>query len=255
MNDLVTVVLNGYKRPHVLREQFDAYQNQSIGIPQIMFWANLENGMGNIPFDKHVVNNSVSAFADRNHGVWARFAYALNARTPYICVVDDDTIPGKRWLENCLRTIQEKKQDAVLTTRGVMLKSNMYPSPDSYEVFGWSHPNEEIQEVDFGGHCWFFHTRILRMFWALSPDVLPLNFGEDMHLSYAAYRFAKIRTFVPKHPKDDTELWGSLPEAGMDYGQELVATSRRQDAIDGMNQYYQWMMNNGYVHLLQREKD
>lgn len=252
MNDLVTVVLNGYKRPHVLKEQFDAYQNQSIGIPQVMFWGNLPDTVESIDFDKHVVNSSVSAFADRNHGTWSRFAYALNARTPYICITNDDTVPGKRWLENCLRTIQDKKQDSVLTTKGTVLKSGTYPSP-VHESFGWANPNEEIEEVDFGGDCWFFHARILRMFWALSPDLLPLNFGEGMHLSYAAYRFAKIKTFVPKHPKDDTELWGSLPDAGVKYGQELIATSRLPEAINGSGQYYAWMMNNGYEHLSERK--
>lgn len=246
MNDLVTVVLNGYKRPHVLREQFDAYQNQSIGIPQIMFWGNLEDKTTYPDFDKYVVNNSISVFSDRNHGSWARFSYALNARTPYICIADDDAVPGKRWLENCLKTIQGEKQDAVLTTNGIVLQLD-----GSQTSHGWKNPNEKPQEVDFGANCWFFHSRILRMFWALSPDLLPLNFGNGIHLSYAAFRFSKIKTLVPKHPKDDTEFWGSLPKCS-EYGEELVANFRKPEVIDGTNQYYNWITNNGYVNLVQR---
>jgi hypothetical protein len=248
----VTVVLNGYKRPYALKEQYEAYSNQSVGKPEFMFWANLPDGWSAINFDKNVVDNCISAFADRNHGVWARFAYALNAKTPYVCVADDDTIPGSRWLENCLQTMQETKE-SVLTTRGIRFKTDTYPSPESYEPIGWCNPNEETELVDFGGHCWFFHIRLLKAFWLHSPDILPLNFGEDINLSYAAWAAAGINTYVPKHPKDDTSLWGSTRDKALEYGEDMMATSRNPQASAGMNDYYRWIMSKGYVQVKDRK--
>jgi hypothetical protein len=49
--------------------------------------------------------------------------------------------------------------------------------------------------------------------------------GEDMHLSYTAQKYGKIKTFVPPHPKTDLELWGSDPQKGMQYGTEAHAIS------------------------------
>jgi hypothetical protein len=248
----VTVVLNGYKRQYALKEQYDAYMNQSIGSPQIMFWANLPDGWSQINYDRSVVDNCISAFADRNHGVWARFAYALNAKTPYVCVVDDDTIPGSRWLENCFNTLQEKKEEAILTTRGIRIKNENYPAPDSYEPIGWCNPNEEIELVDFGGHCWFFHIRMLKAFWLHSPDILPLNFGEDMNVSYGPWAAGGIKTYVPKHPKNDTSLWGSIRETALEYGEDNNATSRSAEASAGMNEYYKWITQKSYIKVKDR---
>ena len=58
-------------------------------------------------------------------GVWARFAYALNAKTEYIAMFDDDTIPGPLWFENCLNTM--KRHEGLLGTIGLVLDT-----PHSY---------------------------------------------------------------------------------------------------------------------------
>ena len=250
----VTVVMNGFKRPHAAKEQYEAYRNQSTGTPKFLFWGNYD-GKNTIEdsFDRYVVDGSKSAIANSNMGVWARFAYALNADTSYVCVADDDTIPGKCWIENCIDTIEEIGNQAVLTTRGVRIKSNNYPMPESYDAVGWPSQNEKIEQVDFGGHCWFFHKTLLKAFWIDAPDVLPLNYGEDINISYAAWNTANCNTYVPKHPKDNKELWGSLN--GSKYGEDMNATSRLGDASQGMFQYFNWILRKGYVPVLARNQD
>ena len=102
---MITVLLNGYKRPHTLKEQYEAVKAQSVGDVDVMFWGNYdESSMEKFPHD--VIENCTAAFCNQNLGVWARFAFALNSYSQYICVLDDDTIPGSRWLENCMNTIQ-----------------------------------------------------------------------------------------------------------------------------------------------------
>lgn len=256
MNTAVTVVMNGFKRPYAAKEQYEAYRNQSTGTPKFLFWGNYT---GDAPidktFDKYVIDGSKSAIANTNMGVWARFAYALNASTPYICVADDDTIPGSKWLENCIDTIENLGDQAVLTTRGVRIKNNQYPAPHSYDAVGWCSANENIEQVDFGGHCWFFHKHILKAFWLNAPDVLPLNYGEDIHISFAAWKTAKCNTFVPPHPINNLDLWGSVKEKASAYGEDENATSRSAEASQGMFAHLDWVMRQGYMPILARKND
>lgn len=253
LDNRVTVVLNGYKRSEASQSQYDAYRKQSVGTPEFLFWGNMPEGVADIPFNKHVVDNCTSAICNKNLGVWARFAYALNAQTPFICIVDDDTIPGEKWLENCIDTIYEINKPAVLTTRGVKLKNNRYPEPDSYDVYGWCKPNENTEKVDFGGHCWFFHKSLLKLFWFHAPDVLPLNYGEDIHISYSSLLGCGAETFVPKHPENKCELWGSLRESALHYGEDKNATSRNNQASIGMYKYIQHILQKGYTPVVNRE--
>ena len=54
----------------------------------------------------------------RNYGVWARFAFALNSTSDYVCVFDDDTIPSEKWFENCINCI-ENENNGLYGTIGV----------------------------------------------------------------------------------------------------------------------------------------
>ena len=99
----ITVILNGYRRPHTLTPQMEALKRQTIKPDMVMFWQNKDS---DVRFDYSTLSNCVVTTSNANFGVWARFAYALNATTEYVCVFDDDTIPGPKWLENCLETIK-----------------------------------------------------------------------------------------------------------------------------------------------------
>ncbi len=97
----VTVVLNGYKRGAHLKTQLDAIKRQTVQPDEILLWQNFGED-----FKSELTSQTTHASCNKNLGVWARFAFALNAKTEYICVFDDDTIPGPKWLENCLETIK-----------------------------------------------------------------------------------------------------------------------------------------------------
>ena len=143
-----------------------------------------------------------------------RFAFALNAKSEYICIFDDDTIPGRKWLENCYNTIQTR--EGLLGTIG-LLYQNPFP-PDNpncsyyeyYERVGWANPNEEIKQVDLVGHSWFFKKEWLSDYWREQPNPKYNLCGEDMHFSYMLQKYRNLPTFVPSHPKNDTEMWGSI---------------------------------------------
>ena len=124
---------------------------------------------------------------------------ALNSRNEFICVFDDDTIPGKNWIKNCLQTLE--KQNGLLGARGVRFASKKYIVG---EEFGWSNPSNEIEQVDIVGHSWFFKREWLSYFWREIPNFNELSFvGEDIHFSYVLQKYLGLNTYVPPHPNED----------------------------------------------------
>ena len=249
---MITVVLNGFKRPHTLKEQYDAIKSQTVRDVEIMFWGNVIEGVISFPGD--VINTCVSAVSNSNHGTWGRFAYALLAKTRYVCVIDDDTIPGSKWLENCLATMET--HIGILSTRGAIMNlghDREYPFGKSYTPVGWCDPNEEPVRVDMGCHSWFFEKEWLRAYWAEMPSALPVNFGEDTHISYAIKKHFGINTYVPPHPKDDMEMWGSKPKTGHAYGNDGNGISETPGGLPGMNGYWNFVRDHGYKIIAEEE--
>jgi hypothetical protein len=217
VNKKITVILNGYRRPHTLKAQMAALGQQTVPPQSVMFWQNKDSDE---KFDYSLLQSCLVTVSNANFGVWARFAYALNATTEYVCVLDDDTIPGSKWLENCLDTIE--KQEGLLGAIGVVFKDENYIN---YDRHGWANPNEEIKQVDIVGHSWFFKREWLGAFWREAPVPESRICGEDMHFSYSIQKYLGLGTFVPPHPKDDQEMWGSNPSLAFQYGVDKNAIS------------------------------
>jgi hypothetical protein len=232
----ITVILNGYKRPQFLQEQINAIQNQTVKPREIMLWQNNTEG-----FDSNITNTITIAASSKNLGVWARFAYALNAKTEYICVFDDDTIPGSKWFENCLETM--KTHEGLLGTVGLV-----YHSPNGYRPntrYGWADiNNEEAMRVDIVGHAWFFKREWLTAFWRELPPVGFEIIGEDMHFSYMIQKYLGLNTYVPPHPRDDKEMWGSTK--GWEMGTEANALSFVPKNIQLMEVYHNDLVSRGF---------
>lgn len=231
----VTAILNTYMRPHTLRPQYEAVMQQSVAPDDVMVWQNYPDdprGATVRPedFDADVLDRCITAGGRRtNFGVWARFAFALNARTKYVCIFDDDTMPGERWFENCLETVATHR--GLLGTIGVL-----QTGPTYYEKVrvGWSDPNAHTTRVDYVGHAWFFEREWLTAFWRelpppglISDPARPfaLTAGEDMHFSYVLQRYLGLGTYVPPHPVDDPRRWGAEPMHSVTVGTDAVAVS------------------------------
>jgi glycosyltransferase involved in cell wall biosynthesis len=187
---MITVILTKYKRPHLLEGQFMSLRNQTLKPDEIL-----------------VCDNSL-----QNLGVWARFSMALNAKSDFICIIDDDTIPGTKWLENCYNEFQIK--EGLYGTCGYLFNSNTHYE-NNYLRHGWCNPNESILKVDYVVHNWFFKRDWLKYFWSDIRDPKYWLCGEDMNFSYQLQKQG-ISTFIPPHPKDDQSLWGSIK--GWEYG-------------------------------------
>jgi hypothetical protein len=217
---MITVILNGYKRLKFLNKQIQSIKEQTVQARDIIVWQNNagQNSKNKIEIEKTVIHVNSSY----NFGVWARFAVALNSKTEFVCVLDDDTIPGINWLKNCIDTIEKK--NGLLGTRGVR-----FASKKEYivgEEFGWNNPNNEVKQVDIVGHSWFFRRKWLSVFWRELPEIdTSIYVGEDIHFSYTLQKYLKLKTYVPPHPKNNKSFWGSNSALAMKIGTDINAIS------------------------------
>ena len=231
----ITAVLNFYKRPHVIHEQIKAIREQTVSPNQIIIWRNFAEGY-DFPEDIRNDKSIIIMDCNRNLGVWARFAAGLLANTEFICVFDDDTIPGKKWFENCLDTMDTV--NGLLGTIGLVFRKDPQNYFDWHPRIGWDSANQNIEEVDLVGHSWFFRRSWLPELFKIVPDYVAMfKTGEDMGFSYALQQIG-IKTYVPPHPANDIEMYGSRPDLARHYGTEAVGISMNNPNFDNMFYYY-----------------
>lgn len=220
----IGVVLNVFKRPENVLRQLEGLSTQTLKPDVILIWVNgcefsLPDSLDSFQRDSIVVIKS-----SENLGVWARFTAALNLHTTFINVLDDDIIPGPKWLEHaryhCL------KLNGLIGGRGVRFYSRQSYNPIDH--WGWKKPNEEALEVDIIGHSWFFRREWLNEIWNIEWRDSFLTSGEDMNLSFKLLTKLNIRSYVAPHPLNDLDCWSNVD--GEKVGSDTAAISRGKEA-------------------------
>ncbi|HSV56807.1 MAG TPA: glycosyltransferase, partial [Magnetospirillaceae bacterium] len=246
MNPKISVILTAWMRPQYLEEQVERVLSQSVPPWEIVLWYNqppkrlgfLER-IQRVRFkNDHQVKKII---CDYNFGIIPRFALAAGLEGEYCCIFDDDTMPGERWFENCLRYVDS--QQCLLGTIGLRYLSREVLKTEKPRM-GWEGMNREIAFVDLVGHSWFFRRRWAPYFWDEEP--LLRTFGEDIHFCSMLQRHG-IRVACPPHPEDDRTLWGSMkPELGVD----RVAISCSADRSEDYLHVVQYEIEKGYRPIL-----
>ncbi len=198
----IGVVCGTYKRLQYLRSQIAAIQSQTIKPSELHVFHD-----GSDPFRGSLPRNVIVAACAQNLGVWTRFFYAASLRTEYICIFDDDTIPGPQWFENALET--HKQTGGLVGTAGIRFLGSYHR-----RVYcGWMNPSEQPTAVDIIGHSWFLRREWLAEYVReRQPPVIgfPMTCGEDFHLSFTLQKYLNLPSYVARHPKSLREQWGSL---------------------------------------------
>lgn len=256
----ITVVLTAFKRIDSLRVQLNAIKKQSIQPKEIWLFQDKINQDYEVLIKEELLKEFDNFYiSEENVGVWGRFEFAQMVKTKYVCIFDDDTVPGSRWLENCMENMG--KEEAIYGAIGVTLfENNNYPY-NRYCRVGWQRPNPMTCEVDFVGHSWFLKTQWLEFMFQKTLHMKKYKYAaEDMSVSYAASLHG-IKTYVPAHPFNNLEFWGSMPESGTILGQNSAALSsngnaqRMFDAIrelEANGWEFLHKRNNKYVKKLKR---
>jgi len=243
----ISVILTAWNRPQYLDEQVQAILGQTVAPHEIVLWYNKPSkrlGLFSrkLSFKFAGADRVKKIVCDFNFGIFPRFCMVPCLEGEYVCVFDDDTIPGKRWFENCLHYVDADK--CVLGTIGLR-----YLAFDKGRVetekprMGWEACNKSLEFVDIVGHAWLFRKAWIKHFWEEPP--LLLTFGEDIHLCSMFARHG-IRAACPPHPVDDKSLWGSTaPERGLD----KVAISSKDRSKDYLS-VVQYEIQMGYRPIL-----
>jgi len=240
MNNEISVILNVYKRPHILEQQILAIKNQSVGIlsENIHIWYNLSDVEQFLPMDEKI--NTYEC--NWNTKFFGRFTIPLLLRTKYIAIFDDDTIPNKDWFKNCLKTIENPETNGILGGSGVLLKGKGYTP---FEKVGWNGQHlSTTARVDLVGHAWFFRQEWSKYIWYEKP--VTWDNGEDIMFSYLAQKYGNINTFVPPHPENNKDSWSSDYATGIRVGSDENASWLKGSHIETRNKVCIDCINNGW---------
>ena len=154
----IVAILTAYKRDY-FKEQINSLINQTMKPEKIIIF---NNGELDLNYLKGMYGPIVSIInSDLNTKFWGRFAIANLLNSTYILMLDDDTIPGSQWIDNCLRLCEDK--NCIVTGNGRSI-DNMISLGDSGRV-------DEDTKVGFGGHSWFYKKEWLQYFITEKPNI------------------------------------------------------------------------------------
>lgn len=211
----ISVILNVYKRSHTLEKQIQGILNQSINInpENIHVWYNHSDKIQYLPKNKNIK----TYVCNWNSKFFGRFTIPLLCKTKYIAMFDDDILPEKDWLKNCLETM--KTHEGVLGGSGILTAGKTY---NPHVKVGWNgiHSDKPI-EVDLVGHAWFFKQEWCKFLWNEPP--VSWDNGEDIMFAYVCQKQG-IKSLIPPHPENNKNLWSTNENFGRQVGSDNNAS-------------------------------
>jgi len=237
---MISVILNVYKRPHMLEQQIQALKEQSVEVKpeNIHVWYNKSGVAQYAPKDKSIN----TYYANWNTKFFGRFTIPLLLRTPYVAMFDDDLLPQKDWFKNCLETIQKPESNGILGGSGVVIDCKGY---HPHHKFGWNGGHsDKVERVDLVGHAWFYRQEWAKYLWYEKPYTW--DNGEDIMFSYLAQKYGGINTFVPPHPNSNPNLWCTDAKTGNGVGMDQNASWRIGNHIKVRGDICVYCIDNGW---------
>jgi FkbM family methyltransferase len=223
----VTVLINGFNRPEYLKDQIESLNTQTVKPDKIIVLFTKPKKDFPIPY----VDGVDFIVVENDQGLNTRFAVGLVAKTKFLCILDDDIVPGRRWIELCMDTL--RTENAVICSYGVRYKELM--SDIDGEKFGDQGIHSvQFESIDMAGHSWFMKKEWLKFFWMEEP--LDWTVSDDIHLSYTMKKYGKLKLLVSPYPENDSDVWGNIkPELGL--GLKALHARRDEDREVWTNPY------------------
>lgn len=179
----IVAILTAYKRDY-FTEQINSLLEQTVKVDKIVI---LNNGNLDLSHLKEQFGDKINLInSELNTKFWGRFAIANLFNTEYILMLDDDTIPGSEWVENCLRLSIEK--NCIVTGNGRSIDNSVSLGDSGYM--------DADTKIGFGGHSWFYKKEWLKYFIINEP--LNYDTGEDITFSALCKINGNIETWIPR---------------------------------------------------------
>lgn len=243
----ITAVITLWKRNY-LEEQLESLLTQTHPPEQIVLLQNEAGAMD--------IGPVVDTFRKRHPGIiciksdvnlkyFVRFTIGSLLQTEYLLFIDDDIIPGRRWLELCVE--KSRQYNAVIAPSGRLIpkdsfrpeKMFIFRRTEKYMIGDASYTEENLAprdtHVDYGCNSYFIRSEWIRHFWAVWPHTL--QSGEDIHLSASLMIGGAIPTVVPQQTSAETS--GNLRRT---YGGDVHASWRHKDFISTREQVFRYLI-------------
>jgi hypothetical protein len=236
----VSILLSTHCRLKNLARQIAAVQAQTVRPATVAIW---HDG----PFPPPQGTGLPVVASNTCLGVWPRMYFCGQFETEFVAVLDDDTIPGPRWLEHSLAWMA--KRPGLYGSRGVV-----FPCGDRTGAvgFGWEWPSIEPVAVDLVGHSWLFRREWLAHYVAEPRPTDAATAGEDYHWSVALQKRAGLPVYAAPHPPKDRACWGSTdPHLGSD----RQALHHRPGEDARKSRIHQWYRDHGWKTLYDLEQE
>jgi hypothetical protein len=251
----ITVIITIWKRDY-LSEQLDSLLNQTVRPESIIIIQNEHHRNAQDIVDKYKIlfPKIFLVVSDYNFKYFFRFSLAILVKSTYTFLIDDDVIPGNKWLETCIEKCE--KYGSVISCSGRIIPKldfrledwEKFDTQDLPKYFiGNYNINPEITYnycnedtiVDYGCNSYFLKTEWIKYFW----EIWPYSFesGEDIHLSASLKIVAGIETYVPKQESD--EMSGNLKKK---YGSDMVASWTKPNFVSIREAIFIHLINTKY---------
>jgi cellulose synthase/poly-beta-1,6-N-acetylglucosamine synthase-like glycosyltransferase len=242
----IAVLITVWKRNY-LEEQLNHLVGQSV--PPLKIWI-LQN-------EKHIdVESVIEKFqsklpeihtirSEENLKFFGRFSIAAHMPAEYLLIIDDDVIPGEKWIERCLEL--SLNYNSIVSCSGRIIQPGNF-SPEEIEAslysryfIGDNYNSDEVNLcdedtiVDYGCNSYFFKREWLRYFWSIWPYTF--QNGEDIHLSSSLKITQGIRTIVPR--QDSAANSGNLKKY---YSQDAISSWRQPDFYSTREEIFRHMI-------------
>lgn len=252
----VTVILNGFKRKHTLKQQIESLKNQSYPIERIVYFTLKSDVLEDYEYLRK--ENVELIECSNNYGVYGRFSIALNFDSDFIYIMDDDIIPGSNFIKTCVHCCLNKT--GIYGSSGLRRRkdADFNQLHDLFDFFGWiqvwwgNEGNLEPVEVSYLCNGWFFPSYVLHDFWregifkGLASD---RKIAEDMHLSYTAWKYSGIKSYVVPQHKYDHSMHGNI--CGVDYSEDESAIHLDETLLKKMNDNFLTYCDMGLPHIFE----
>lgn len=219
----------------IIKNIISALEKQTIPPDKIVLWINSdENNITKVAQLQDIIEIETESLlngkidiikCNTNRGVYDRFSAGLLYDYDRILILDDDTIPGSKWVENCYNTIEQVGDESIIGYRGIKLHPETL-----YDIEAYEKGNETIKEVSLVGHSWFVKKKhIIELF--KDEPINKFN-GEDSHLAACNQLAYGTKCYVPKQLLSERDTWGSLMQ------EQLGAQPGRLSTSLGANKHF-----------------
>lgn len=230
-NNRVTVILNLWKRNH-LDEQLHHLSIQTLKPFEV--WIIQYEGFFEV---KHVIKRYESKLQihyfsiSKNLKYFGRFSIANLSKSEYVWILDDDIIPGSKWLEHCIQKI--KTYNSIVACSGRIIPKQSYEpeakvDPNYFIGDCSDHTSNYLEKdtvVDFGIQSYLIKQSWLKPFWKHYP--ITFESGEDIHLAGSLKIDMDIGAIVPE--QTCAEICGNLK---LSYGIDDHASWRNRNFLE-----------------------